>query len=66
MLWFHSNPHCMIPVGQEVWIKDRGEEGVMKEKQLTPHSFTVTFPTEMGCCNLQVVNKLPSPQLKND
>ena len=62
MLRFQSKaiPLPVLPVGQEVWIKDRGEEGVI-EKQLTPRSLLVTTPTGTFRQNRRVLNKLPSP-----
>ena len=62
MLWYQSKaiPLPVLPIGQEVWVKDRGEEGII-EKQLTPRSLMVTTPTGTFQRNRQVLNKLPSP-----
>ena len=60
MLQFNTKaiPLPVLPAGQQVWIKDREQEGVI-ERQLTPRSYSVKTPTGSYRRNRRVLNKIP-------
>jgi transposase InsO family protein len=61
MLHFNAKatPLPVLPAGQEVWLKDRSQEGVI-EKQLTPRSYVVKTPTGTYRRNRRMINELPT------
>ena len=59
-----SSPLSILPAGQEVWVKDRAQEGTVVE-QLTPRSYSVRTPTGTYRRNRRILNELPTNIDKN-